>query len=88
MECTGIVRKIDELGRVVLPKELRRTLSINEKDPIEIYVDSDRRIILQKYQPTCIFCGGTHNLAALNGHSICRECIENMTESFNINMNA
>lgn len=82
MESTGIVRKIDELGRIVLPKELRRTFHINEKDPLEIYVDEGGRIILKKYEPTCVFCGSTHKLAAFNGHNVCCECIENMAESY------
>ena len=54
MKSTGIVRKVDELGRVVIPIELRRTLDIEEKDSLEIYVDSDR-IILRKYEPACVF---------------------------------
>ena len=56
MKSTGIVRKVDELGRIVLPIELRRTLDIAEKDSIEIYVDGSS-IILKKYEPTCVFCG-------------------------------
>jgi len=55
MKSTGIVRKVDELGRVVLPIELRRTLDIAEKDALEIYVDEES-IILKKYEPACIFC--------------------------------
>ena len=55
MKSTGIVRKVDELGRIVLPIELRRTLGIEEKDRIEIFVDGES-IILRKYQPACIFC--------------------------------
>jgi len=55
MKSTGIVRKIDPLGRIVLPKELRKTLGINEKDPLEIFVDGES-IILSKYEPACIFC--------------------------------
>ena len=55
MKSTGIVRKVDELGRIVLPKELRQTLNINERDPIEIFVDNSS-IILQKYEPACMFC--------------------------------
>lgn len=50
MKSVGMVRKVDELGRIVLPIELRRTLEINEKDPLEIFVDG-KQIILQKYQP-------------------------------------
>ena len=56
MKATGIVRKVDELGRIVLPIELRRTLDIAERDPLEIYVDG-QSIVLSKYQPACIFCG-------------------------------
>jgi transcriptional pleiotropic regulator of transition state genes len=81
MESTGIVRKIDELGRIVLPKELRRTFHINEKDPLEIYVDEGGRIILKKYEPTCVFCGSINGLTSFNGHNVCCECIENMAES-------
>ena len=55
MKSTGVVRKVDELGRIVIPIELRRTLGIGEKDALEIYVDADT-IILKKYLPACIFC--------------------------------
>ena len=55
MKSTGIVRKVDELGRIVIPIELRRTLDIDIKDALEIYVDGDQ-IILKKYEPACIFC--------------------------------
>ena len=55
MKSTGIVRKVDELGRIVLPVELRRTMDIAEKDPLEIYVDGNS-IVLRKYRPSCIFC--------------------------------
>jgi len=58
LKATGIVRKIDNLGRLVLPKELRKTMNIDIKDPMEIYVDNDK-IILKKYQPACIFCGSS-----------------------------
>ena len=61
MKSTGIVRKVDELGRIVLPIELRRTLDIAEKDSIEIYVDGSS-IILKKYEPTCVFCGDAKNI--------------------------
>ena len=63
MKSTGIVRKVDELGRIVLPIELRRTLDIAEKDAIEIYVDGES-IILKKYEPTCIFCGDGRRTSA------------------------
>ncbi|HCY36251.1 MAG TPA: AbrB family transcriptional regulator [Candidatus Margulisbacteria bacterium] len=58
MKSTGIVRNVDGLGRVVLPMELRRTMGIAEKDPMEIFVDGDL-IILRKYEPACVFCGNT-----------------------------
>ena len=56
MKSTGIVRKVDELGRIVLPIELRRTMGIDVKDALEIYVEGDT-IMLRKYEPSCVFCG-------------------------------
>jgi transcriptional pleiotropic regulator of transition state genes len=78
MKSTGIVRKVDELGRVVIPIELRRTLGIGEKDALEIYVDADR-IILKKYEPACIFCGQADNIIHFKGRNICSECVAEMT---------
>lgn len=75
MKATGIVRKVDELGRVVLPVELRRTLDINIKDPLEIFVD-DEYIILKKYTPACIFCGNVDNVKKVHEKNICAQCIE------------
>lgn len=77
MKSTGIVRKVDELGRIVLPIEMRRTLNIEEKDSLEIYVEGDS-VILRKYQPTCIFCESTRNLVNLSGKNVCPECIEKL----------
>ena len=74
MKATGIVRKVDELGRIVLPIELRRTLDIAEKDPLEIYVDKGC-IILRKYQSACVFCDSTKNTVEFKGHSVCADCI-------------
>ncbi|MDA8235769.1 MAG: AbrB/MazE/SpoVT family DNA-binding domain-containing protein [Clostridia bacterium] len=73
MKSTGIVRKVDELGRVVIPIELRRTLGIDEKDALEIYVDSEK-IILKKYEPACVFCGNAANVTHFKGKNVCREC--------------
>lgn len=73
MKSTGILRRVDELGRVVLPIELRRSLDIEEKDPLEISVEEDR-IILRKYQPTCIFCGAESDLLDYRGKKICAAC--------------
>ena len=77
MKSTGIVRKVDELGRIVLPIELRRTLGIAEKGPLEIYVEEER-IILRKYQPDCIFCGNVRDVVVYKGKNVCRECIKGM----------
>lgn len=73
MKSTGIVRKVDELGRIVLPIELRRTLDIAERDELEIYMENDQ-IILKKYEPTCIFCGAERGLSSYMGKNICPEC--------------
>lgn len=80
MKSTGIVRKVDELGRIVLPIELRRTLDIAEKDSLEIYVDEDC-IILRKYQPACIFCDNARDVVVYKGKNICRDCIKLLDEA-------
>ncbi|HHT05105.1 MAG TPA: AbrB/MazE/SpoVT family DNA-binding domain-containing protein [Hydrogenispora sp.] len=77
MKSTGIVRKVDELGRVVIPIELRRTLRIEEKDALEIYVDGER-IILKKYEPACIFCGNAENVRNFKEKNICQDCLDAM----------
>lgn len=77
MKSTGIVRKVDELGRIVLPIELRRTLDIAEKDSLEIYVDDDR-IILKKYEPTCVFCGSSKDVISFKGKNICPACLNEL----------
>lgn len=79
MKATGIVRKVDELGRIVLPIELRRTLNINIKDPIEIYVDGDF-ILLKKYEPACIFCGDAKDVTVIHGKSVCSKCIDELKQ--------
>lgn len=77
MKSTGIVRKVDELGRIVLPIELRRTLDIAEKDAIEIYVDGSS-IILKKYEPTCIFCGDARRVNGFKGKNVCPSCLREL----------
>jgi transcriptional pleiotropic regulator of transition state genes len=74
MKSTGIVRKVDELGRVVIPIELRRTLNIGEKDALEIFVEDDT-IVLKKYEPACIFCGQARDIKNLKGKNVCPKCI-------------
>ncbi|MEG0614925.1 MAG: AbrB/MazE/SpoVT family DNA-binding domain-containing protein [Oscillospiraceae bacterium] len=75
MKSTGIVRKIDELGRIVLPIELRRTLDINEKDEVEIFVEQDS-IILKKFKSSCIFCNNSDNVIDFKGKNVCSDCLE------------
>lgn len=80
LKSTGIVRKVDELGRVVLPIELRRTLDINLKDSLEIYVDGER-IILKKYCPACIFCGEAESTVYFKGKNVCAKCLSEMKDT-------
>ncbi|MBR5741690.1 MAG: AbrB/MazE/SpoVT family DNA-binding domain-containing protein [Firmicutes bacterium] len=77
MKATGIVRKVDNLGRVVLPIELRRTLGIDIKDPIEIFTDGDY-IMLKKYEPSCVFCGNAKNVVRIHDKNVCENCIKEM----------
>ena len=77
MKATGIVRKVDELGRIVLPMELRRTLGILKEDPVEIFVD-ESNIILRKYEPACIFCGSAVDVKNIHNKNICRKCLDEL----------
>ena len=77
MKSTGVVRRVDELGRIVLPKELRTILGIDVKDAIEIFTDDDK-IILQKYQPACTFCNNANDIIYFSGKRVCAECIEKL----------
>ena len=78
MKSTGIVRKVDELGRVVLPIELRRTLDIEIRSPLEIYVDGDM-IVLKKYEPACIFCGEAKDVVNFKDRIICTDCLKELS---------
>lgn len=80
MKATGIVRKIDELGRIVIPMELRRTLGIEEKDALEIFVDGEK-IVIRKYQPGCTHCGSVANLRTFRDKLICQACVGEIAES-------
>ena len=73
MKSTGIIRRVDELGRVVIPMEIRNQFNIVEKDPIEIYVEGSC-IVLKKYEPNCIFCGNTKNLVEYKDKLVCDKC--------------
>ncbi len=81
MSGTGIVRKVDELGRIVLPIEMRRSLNIDIKDPIEIFVDGDR-VVLQKYQVSCVFCGSRVNLFEYCGKKVCSKCMRELNSLY------
>ena len=77
MKSTGEVRKVDDLGRIVLPIELRRTLDINIKDALEIYTE-ENQIILKKYEPACIFCGEAKEITDLKGKKVCKKCLKDI----------
>ena len=77
MKSTGIVRKVDEQGRIVLPIELRRTLDLGERDELEIYLDDDK-VVLKKYEPACIFCGDADQVIFFEDKRICRACLDRL----------
>lgn len=74
MKATGIVRKVDELGRIVLPVELRRSLDVQERDALEIYVDGES-IVLKKYEPACVFCGSSEQTELYREKRVCGACL-------------
>lgn len=80
MKSTGIVRRLDSLGRIVIPKELRRTHGIEPDDPIEIFTEDDK-IILRKYRPGCELCGSMDEVYRVGGHRICRICAEDISRA-------
>jgi len=84
MKQTGVVRKVDELGRIVLPKELRKVFDIKEKDALEIYTD-DNKIILKKYEPFCVFCGSSDDLISHRGKNICKKCASSINQMAELN---
>lgn len=77
MKSTGMVRKVDELGRIVLPAEIRKSMDINIRDALEIFTDGGR-IVLQKYQPACIFCGDADRVIFFEDKRICRACLDKL----------
>lgn len=79
MKSTGIIRRVDELGRVVIPIELRNKFGISEKDPIEIFVDGSN-IVLKKFEPNCIFCGSSKKLSEYKDKLVCDKCLEKLFE--------
>lgn len=85
VKSTGIVRKVDKLGRVVIPMELRKVLNISSKDAIEIFSENNM-LILRKYEPSCIFCGNATNVTTYKGVNICPECIMRMQKHIKKNV--
>ena len=77
MKSTGVVRKLDELGRIVIPIELRRTMDIGLRDTLEIFVEDDS-IILKKYHPACIFCNDARDVVSFHDKLICKRCLEQL----------
>ncbi|MDY3031586.1 MAG: AbrB/MazE/SpoVT family DNA-binding domain-containing protein [Clostridia bacterium] len=82
MKSLGIVRKVDELGRIVLPIELRRKFDIEVKDSLEIYTEGDT-IVLKKYEPACIFCDDASQVVNYNGKNVCQKCIKQLQDMLN-----
>ena len=80
MKATGIVRIVDEVGRIVIPSETRAVLGIDKRDYVEIFTE-DNKIILKKYEPACIFCGETDNVTLFKNKQICAACIKELAEA-------
>ena len=81
MKSIGIVRQIDRVGRIVLPKELRRNFDLRDDETsLEIFVEDDK-IILKKYEPACVFCGSADNVVDYMNKKVCRECIVKLNEN-------
>lgn len=79
MKSTGVVRKMDDLGRIVLPIEIRKMMDIGEKDAVEIFTDGDK-IVLRKYQPACLFCGEESEVVLFEGKKVCKGCLKKMQQ--------
>lgn len=79
MKPAGVVRKVDQLGRIVLPKSLRKRYQMNEGDPVEILVQGDH-IILERYRPKCVFCGSMEEVNEFKDRTICKQCMSEMNQ--------
>jgi transcriptional pleiotropic regulator of transition state genes len=80
MRSLGITRKLDELGRVTLPKSLRKTMGAEAGTPLEVFVQNDNEVVLRVYKPGCVFCENVSNLTSFNGCQVCRSCMERIAE--------
>lgn len=83
MKNTGIVRRIDGLGRIVIPKELRDTIGAPEGTPMEIFTEDNGLIVIKKYEPACVFCGETNGVIEYKGKKICEKCQGKIREANN-----
>lgn len=83
MRSLGIVRNLDQLGRLVIPKETRKVFDINEGDPVEIFTDGDK-IILKKYNPGCHCCGSMDHLTEVLGLKICPKCLKEFEKAIDL----
>ncbi|HNX29867.1 MAG TPA: AbrB/MazE/SpoVT family DNA-binding domain-containing protein [Syntrophomonadaceae bacterium] len=81
LKATGVVRKVDSLGRIVIPMEIRQAYDIKEKDSLEIFVD-DGKIVLRKYEPACIFCNNAENITNYQGKLICKDCVSDINKKY------
>ena len=79
MKPTGMVRPVDELGRLVLPKELRNKLNIQPKDSVEFWMDGES-IVLKKYEPACVFCGEGKNMRVFQNRNVCLSCLKKISK--------
>lgn len=77
MKRTGIIREVDELGRVILPKEVRKTMNLSDKDSVQLFT-ANHKIIMQKHEPGCIFCNETEDVIVYKGKSVCKGCLNKM----------
>ena len=80
MKSIGIVRRIDELGRIVIPKELRKKFNIKDGESVEIFTDDGNLIVLKKYEPGCVFCESIHDVTFFENQRVCRECIDRLKD--------
>ena len=78
MKSTGIIRKVDDMGRIVLPIELRRSLEIDDGTPLEIYVEGES-IVLKPSKEVCIFCGSSQKVQQFKGRCVCDSCREELS---------
>ena len=79
MKSTGIVRRVDDLGRIVLPMELRKILDIEPRDSLEIFMEGDN-VVLRKYEPQCIFCGQAGDTASFKMKNVCKNCVKEISQ--------